>query len=92
MTQMQTIAKHIVQYGHITRNQAIGMYQITRLAAVVKKMENKGIPVVAEPVLRGKRLVDYKYSYRSDYLTRLRALKKANELLEQHGWMNKKVS
>jgi len=51
MTQMQTIAKHMVEYGHITRNTAIGMYQITRLAAVIQKMEAHGVPIIAEPVI-----------------------------------------
>lgn len=86
MTQMQTIARHMVEYGHITRNTAIGMYNITRLAAVVQKMEAKGIPIIAEPVMNGKRLVDYRYAYRPDYLERIRALKQANDLLERFGW------
>lgn len=86
MTQMHTLARHMVEYGHITRNQAIGMYGITRLAAVIHKMEAKGLPIVAEPVYEGKKLKDYKYSFRSDYLARIRALKKAHDLLEQYGW------
>jgi hypothetical protein len=90
MTQMQVVAKHIVQYGCITRNTAIGMYRITRLAAIIKKMQNKGIPIVAEPVMRGRELVDYKYSYRSDYLERLQALRQANDLMERYGWNSKK--
>ena len=89
MTQMQTIAKHMVDYGHITRNTAIGMYQITRLAAVIQKMEAHGVPIIAEPVMQGKRLVDYRYSYRPDFLERLRAIKTANELLERYGWPKK---
>lgn len=86
MTQMQTIARHMVEFGHITRNTAIGMYNITRLAAVIQKMEAKGIPIIAEPVMNGKRLVDYRYGYRPDYLERIRALKQANDLLERFGW------
>lgn len=86
MTQMQTVARHIVQYGSITRNTAIGMYQITRLAAVVKQLAKLGIPIVSEAVMNGKRVVDWKYSYRQDHLDRLRAFQKANELLEQYGW------
>lgn len=86
MTQMQTIARHMVDYGHITRNTAIGMYRITRLAAVVQNMENKGVPIIAEPVMEGKKLVDYRYSYRPDFLERLRALKTAKELMERFGW------
>jgi hypothetical protein len=89
MTQMQTIAKHMVEYGHITRNTAIGMYQITRLAAVIQKMEAHGVPIVAEPIKVGKRLVDYRYAYRPDFLERLRAIKTANELLERYGWPKK---
>lgn len=92
MTQMQTVAKHIVQYGCITRNTAIGMYSITRLAAVIKKMQNHGIPIIAEPVMKGRKLVDYKYTFRSDYLTRIRAIKQANELLERYGWHNRKAA
>lgn len=87
MTQMHTLARHMVEYGHVTRNTAIGMYGITRLAAVIQKMEAKGLPIIAEPIYDGKKLKDYKYSFREDYLARIRALKKANDLLEQHGWM-----
>jgi hypothetical protein len=65
MTQMHTVARHIVKYGHITRNTAIGMHHITRLAAVMKRMESHGVPVIAEPVMVGRKLVDYKYSYRT---------------------------
>lgn len=91
MAQLQTVARHIVQYGEITRNTAIGMYQITRLAAVVKKMNRKGIPIVSEPIMQGHRLVDWRYSYRTDYLERIRALKTASELLEQYGWNKKAI-
>jgi hypothetical protein len=90
MTQMHTVARHIIKYGHITRNTAIGMHRITRLAAVIKRMENHGVPVIAEPVMVGRKLVDYKYSYRTDFLERIRALDTAELLLEQYGWNNKK--
>lgn len=86
MTQQQTVARHIVQYGAITRNTAIGMYQISRLAAVVNGLVKLGVPIVSEPIIKGKRIVDWKYSYRQDYLDRIRALQKANSLLEQFGW------
>lgn len=86
MTQLQTVAKHIVQYGEITRNTAIGMYRITRLAAVAKRLKQLGVPVMAEAIKQGKRVVDYRYTYRQDYLDKIRALKKANELLVAHGW------
>ncbi len=90
MTQQQTVARHIVQYGYLTRNCAIGMYGITRLAAVVEAMKDKGIPIVSEPVMQGKKLVDYKYSYRGDYLERIRALAQANDLLERFGWKTRR--
>lgn len=86
MTQQQQVALHIVKFGSITRNTAIGMYQISRLAAVVNALAKRGVPIVSEPIYRAKRIVDWKYSYRQDFLDRLRALQKANELLEQYGW------
>lgn len=86
MTQMQTVARHIVQYGYITRITAIGMYQITRLAAVTKRLSKLGVPIVSEAVKQNGKVVDWKYSYRQDYLDKLRALQKANSLLEQFGW------
>jgi hypothetical protein len=89
---MQVIAKHMLQYGHITRNTAIGMYQITRLAAVIDRMRSAGVPIIAEPVMKGKKLVDYKYAYRPDYLERIRALQQANALLERYGWTARKAS
>lgn len=89
MTQQQTVARHIVQFGEITRNTAIGMYQITRLAAVVKKMNRNGIPIISEPIMQGRRLVDWRYTYRADFLERIRAYKTANDLLEQYGWKKK---
>lgn len=92
MTQMQVIAKHMLQYGHITRNTAIGMYQITRLAAVIDRMRTSGVPIIAEPVMKDNKLVDYKYSYRPDYLERVRALQKAHALLERFGWTTKKAA
>lgn len=91
MTQAQTVARHIMKFGDITRNTAIGMYQISRLAAVVKQLTRKGVPIVSEPVMQGKRLVDWRYSYRQDYLDRMRALVQANELLERHGWKTPKA-
>jgi hypothetical protein len=86
MTQMQVVAKHILQYGAITRNTAIGMYQISRLAAVANRLAKQGVPITSEPVFKGGKVVDWKYAYRQDYLDRIRALVKANALLEQHGW------
>lgn len=89
MTQQQIVARHILQYGSLTRNCAIGMYQITRLAAVVEAMKDKGLPILSEPIYQGKKLVDFKYYYREDFLTRMRALKQAQELLERFGWSKK---
>lgn len=86
MTQLQTVARHIVQYGAITRTTAIGMYQISRLAAVAKRLAQRGVPIVSESVKKDGKVVDWKYSYRQDYLDRIRALQKANDLLEQYGW------
>lgn len=91
MTQLQQVARHIVQYGEITRNTAIGMYQITRLAAVTHEMFKRGIPVISEPIYQGRRIVDWRYTYRTDYLERLRALKTAAELLERFGWQKKAI-
>lgn len=86
MTQAQTVARHIVQYGDITRNTAIGMYQISRLAAVIKQLQARGVPILSEAVKKDGKVVDWKYSYRQDYLDKLRALQRANAILEQYGW------
>lgn len=92
MTQLQQVARHIVKHGEITRNTAIGMYRITRLAAVVKKMHKAGIPVISEAIYdKHKTLVDWRYTYREDYLERIRALKTAADLLEQYGWNKRAI-
>lgn len=89
MTQAQTIARHIVKYGEITRNQSIGLYRITRLAAVVKQLAEKGVPIISEAIKDNGRVVDWRYTYRTDYLERIRGLAKAQELLERYSWPKK---
>lgn len=61
-TQMGKVFRHMMKYGYLTRNEAIGIYRITRLAAVIQRIEARGFPIIAEHIPDG----DYKYTLRQD--------------------------
>ncbi|MCX4024771.1 helix-turn-helix domain-containing protein [Spartinivicinus marinus] len=78
--QRQIVTEHILKYGHITRNEAIGMYGITRLAAVVHDMtKNYDVPIIAK-----QEDTDYSYSFRWDFLDKVRDIKHARDLMHKH--------
>jgi len=45
MTQIQTILEHLQTQGKITSATAIGVYGITRLAAVIDKLTKQGVKI-----------------------------------------------
>lgn len=42
MTQSEKVVKHLAKYGSINSIEAIGLYRITRLAAVIHKLNKIG--------------------------------------------------
>ena len=78
--QRQVVTEHILKYGHITRNEAIGMYGITRLAAVVHDMAKR----YHVPIISKQENMDYSYSFRWDFLAKVRDIKHAAELMGKH--------
>lgn len=79
-TQRQIVTEHILKYGHITRNEAIGMYGITRLAAIMHHMAKE----YKVPVISQQKKKDYSYTFRYDFLNRIRELKQAKDLMEKN--------
>ncbi|MCX4025650.1 hypothetical protein H0A36_22145 [Endozoicomonas sp. SM1973] len=67
--QRQIISEHILKYGHITRNEAIGLYRITRLAAVIHSIAK----ITNASFIKEERDGDYVYSLPWPYIEELRA-------------------
>ena len=49
MTQSQQIMQHLRTGRSITSIEAIGLYGITRLAAVVHTLTSEGVPIISTP-------------------------------------------
>lgn len=61
MSQMDRIARHLRSGKSLTALSALRMFDCFRLAARVKQLKNKGLPIVSETVRlrRGKRIARY---------------------------------
>ena len=84
MTQNELIINHLIKYGHITRNEAFGIYRITRLAARIKELEQQGLVFIRE--FLGKHRQDYRYSVPEHLLIEMRNAKIAREYMRNHGF------
>lgn len=83
LTQKQVVFNHVIKYGSISRNEAIGLYRITRLAAVIFEMAKDGLEFSRE----GPKRKDYRYTPKnSELLAEIRDLRTAKELTEKHGY------
>lgn len=68
MTQNEQIKHHLLKRGHITSAEAISLYGITRLAAIIKRLKDEGLKVI--PVYKkGVRCTRYA-EYHIDQRTR----------------------
>lgn len=61
MTQADVISKHLRTNKKITSVEAIGLYGITRLAAVIERMKSNGVAIHTE-VKKGVRATYAEYS------------------------------
>ncbi len=48
MTQLDKINNHLISHGQITSITAIGLYGVTRLAAVINKLKAEGATIKTE--------------------------------------------
>lgn len=82
-TQKQKIMRHLIKYGSITRNEAIGIYSITRLAEYMRQLKAEGVTVIREYL--GKNKADYRYTVSEDHLDMMRSAKQAKEFADTYG-------
>lgn len=54
MTQEQQVLKHIERYGKITSMKAFERYGITRLAARIHNLREKGYPIKTDTITNNK--------------------------------------
>ena len=62
MSQAQTVATHLKTYNSISALEAQSNYQIWRLAAVINRLRDKGIPIVMQmkTAPNGAKYAEYK--------------------------------
>jgi len=83
MTQLEKVLEHLIKYGSITRNEAIGTYHITRLAEYCRQLKTKGIELIRS--YEGKNKNDYRYTVPEHKLEIMRQAKQAKEFATRYG-------
>ena len=83
MNQREKVLEHLIKYGSITRNEAIGTYRITRLAEYARQLKDMGIQLIRS--YEGKNKDDYRYTVPEDKLEAMRAARKAKEFANRYG-------